>query len=73
MRRTAPILWAAPPDVWRDLRCAPTIDCKNTRSYYLIRLRFLQSMQPHNLSTFYLSAIALATADPQQSLNLGIS
>ena len=49
MRRTALILWAA-------------IDCKNTRSYYKIRLRFLQPMQSHNLSTFH----------PQQSLNLGI-
>jgi len=52
MQRTAPILWAA-------------IDCKNTRSHCLMRLRFLQPMQPHNLSTFHKSAIALATADPQ--------
>jgi len=29
-------------------------------------------MRSHNLSTFHKSAIALATADPQQSLNSGI-
>jgi len=34
MRRTAPILWS-------------TIGCKNTRSNLLMRLRFLQPMQPH--------------------------
>jgi len=40
MRRTASILWSA-------------IGCKNTRSHLLMRLRFLQPMQPHNLSTFH--------------------
>ena len=27
------------------------ISCKNTRSHYIMRLRFLQLMQPHNLGT----------------------
>jgi len=49
----------------RDLRYATTLGCKNTRSHLLMRLRFLQPMQPHNLSTFHKSAIAIATADPQ--------
>gem|GEM_PF-746036 len=47
------------PASMRDLRYATTLGCKNTRSHLLMRLRFLQPMQPHNLSTFHKSARVL--------------